>query len=236
MVEGKNTSTAVHRVQKLLSNLGYCSRRQAEELIRAGWVKVNGETVTVGGKASETDVITVGGKVVKGEDRVYLMFHKPTGCVTAVRDPRFKTVMDYLRIKERVFPIGRLDRDTSGILLLTNDGDFANSVMHPRYEVKKRYVVVLDKPVKQDVKRKIERGITLEDGKTAPAKSNILAENTLDITIHEGKNRIIRRMMKALGYNVKTLKRVSIGNLKLGTLKPGEYRNLTKNEITQIFK
>ncbi|MFH1721427.1 MAG: pseudouridine synthase, partial [Candidatus Altiarchaeota archaeon] len=217
-------------------NLGYCSRRQAEELIRAGRVKVNGETVTVGGKASETDVITVDGKVVKGEDMVYLMFHKPTGCVTAVRDPRDKTVMDYLRIKERVFPIGRLDRDTSGILLLTNDGDFANSVMHPRYEVKKRYVVMLDKPVKQDVKRKIERGITLEDGKTAPAKSNILAENTLDITIHEGKNRIIRRMMKALGYNVKTLERVSIGNLKLGTLKPGEYRNLTKNEITQIFK
>lgn len=234
--EDNTEEVKTHRVQKLLSNYGYCSRRKAEELIQEGRVKVNGKPITIGDKASVTDEISVNGKVVKGDKKVYIMFHKPTGCVTALKDPTFKTVMDHIRIKERVFPIGRLDYNTSGILLLTNDGDFANKVMHPRYEVKKRYVAVLDSPVTHKAIDAIEKGIVLEDGKTAPAKATIMDENIIDITIHEGKNKIIKRMLASLGYRVKALKRTSIGKLGIGSLRTGRYRNLEYKELGLIFK
>ena len=124
----------MHRVQKLLSNYGYCSRRKAEEIIKQGRVRVNDKLITIGDKASEEDKIYVDDKLVEKEKKVYLMFNKPVKCVTALNDNKFKTVMDYIKIKERVFPIGRLDYLTSGLLLLTNDGDFANKIMHPRYK------------------------------------------------------------------------------------------------------
>ena len=127
----------MHRVQKLLSNYGYCSRRKAEELIELGEVKVNGKVISLGDKATENDEITVNGRIVKAPKRIYLIFHKPTRCVTALEDKYHKTIFEYINLKERVFPIGRLDYNTSGLLLLTNDGDFANRIMHPRYEVKK---------------------------------------------------------------------------------------------------
>ena len=220
----------MQRVQKLLSNYGYCSRRKAEELIIAGKVKVNNKIITIGDKASEQDIISVDGKIVNKEKKVYLMLNKPVKCVTALNDPNHTTVMKYIKVKERVFPIGRLDFYTSGLLLLTNDGDFANNIMHPRYEIKKTYQVELDKPITKDSLIEIEKGIEIEDGKTSPTKAKKIKDNIVEITIHEGRNRIIRRMVKKLGYKVKYLERIKIGNLSLGNLGQGKYRELTKQE------
>tara|TARA_Y100000310_G_C20625212_1_gene785467 strand:- start:766 stop:1446 length:681 start_codon:yes stop_codon:yes gene_type:complete len=225
----------MHRVQKLLSNYGYCSRRKAEELIEQGMVKVNNKVVFLGDKASETDKIYVDGKLVNKQKKVYLIFNKPLHCVTALNDIQHKTVLDYIKIKERVFPIGRLDYNTTGLLLLTNDGDFANKVMHPRYETKKTYKAEIDRLISNKEIKKIESGIELEDGKTSPAKVNILKGNSVEITIHEGKNRIIRRILKKIGINTISLERVKVGKLSLGNLKPGKYKELTKKDMEKIF-
>ena len=219
----------MHRVQKLLSNYGYCSRRKAEEIIKQGRVRVNDKLITIGDKASEEDKIYVDDKLVEKEKKVYLMFNKPVKCVTALNDNKFKTVMDYIKIKERVFPIGRLDYLTSGLLLLTNDGDFANKIMHPRY----------DKKISGDSIKKIVEGIELEDGKTSPAKVKRIKDNIIEITIHEGKNRIIRRMIKALGYRMKSLERIKIGELGLSGLKPGKFEFFNGNDkkiLERIYK
>ncbi len=229
----------MHRVQKLLSNYGYCSRRKAEEIIKQGRVRVNDKLITIGDKASEEDKIYVDDKLVEKEKKVYLMFNKPVKCVTALNDNKFKTVMDYIKIKERVFPIGRLDYLTSGLLLLTNDGDFANKIMHPRYEIKKTYRVEVDKKISGDSIKKIVEGIELEDGKTSPAKVKRIKDNIIEITIHEGKNRIIRRMIKALGYRMKSLERIKIGELGLSGLKPGKFEFFNGNDkkiLERIYK
>ncbi len=226
----------MHRVQKLLSNYGYCSRRKAEELIKQGKVKVNDKIITIGDKASDDDKIYVDDKLINKENKIYLIFNKPINCVTALNDKHHKTIMDYIKIKERIFPIGRLDFNTSGLLLLTNDGDFANKVMHPRYEIKKTYLAETDKPVNESSTKQIEKGILLEDGKTAPAKVKKIKNNIIEITIHEGKNRIIRRIMEKLGYSIKSLERIKIGSLGLGNLKQGKFRTLNKHEKEKIFR
>lgn len=220
-----------HRVQKLLSNYGFCSRRKAERLIEEGKVKVNGKRITIGDKASEKDKITVCGKLVKKEKKLYMMFNKPVGCVTALKDRRSKTVMDYIKIKERIFPIGRLDYYTSGLLLLTNDGDFANKIMHPRYEIKKTYVVEIDRPISKKDMLKIQKGVKLRDGITSPAKIKRLNLNVLEIIIHEGKNRIVRRMLNRLRYKVLSLERTAIGKLKLGKLRSGKFKFMDKPRL-----
>jgi len=224
-----------HRVQKLLSNHGYCSRRKAEDLIKDGRVTVNGKKITIGDQATEKDTIAVDGKVVGKERKVYLIFNKPVGCVTALRDPQYKTVMSYISVKERVFPVGRLDYNTSGLLLLTNDGDFANKIMHPSHEIKKKYLVTLDNPIDKKAIDNLQRGVQLDDGKTRPVKTHVVEPHVIEISIHEGKNRIVRRMFTALGYRVKALSRVAVGKLSLGDLKVGTYRNLTKKDIDRIF-
>ncbi len=225
----------MHRVQKLLSNYGFCSRRKAEQLIEEGKVKVNGKTITLGDKATESDTITVNGKPVKKTRKIYLMFNKPLKCVTALTDPKYKTIKDYIKIKERVFPIGRLDYNTSGLLLLTNDGDFANKVMHPRYEITKTYLVRTNRSLTESEQVEFKKGIDLEDGKTHPAKISQLGPKLFQVTIHEGKNRIIRRMFTALGVTVTSLERIQIGKLKLLDLKVGRYKPLTKKDMERIF-
>jgi len=222
------------RVQKLLSNYGYCSRRKAEDLIAAGKVKVNGKTISLGDQAEEDDKITVEGIGVKKQRKIYLMFNKPLGCVTALSDKQYKTVNDYIKIKERVFPIGRLDYNTSGLLLLTNDGDFANKIMHPRNEIKKTYLVRINRPILEKEMSIIEHGVNLNDGKTSPAKIRLLSDKLLELTIHEGRYRVVRRMFEELGIQVKALERVRIGHLNLGTLKEGQYRSLTRKEIIEL--
>jgi 23S rRNA pseudouridine2605 synthase len=214
---------SMQRVQKLLSNYGYCSRREAEKLIIEGRVCVNGEKVSLGDKAAAKDKITVDGKPIDREHKVYIMLNKPTGCVSAVRDRNFKTVMEYVKVKERVFPIGRLDFNTSGLLLLTNDGDFANRVMHPRYGMSKTYLVELDRELSNSEKALIEKGIMLDDGKTSPAQVLIHPRYRYEITIKEGKKRVIRRIFEKLRIPIHFLIRVRIGDLKLGGLKPGMF-------------
>jgi 23S rRNA pseudouridine2605 synthase len=225
----------LHRVQKLMSNYGYCSRRKAEEIIQDGRVKVNGNPITIGDKATEKDVITVDNKPIIKERKVYYMLNKPTKCVTALTDEKYETVMEYMKVKERVFPVGRLDYFTSGLLLFTNDGDFANKIMHPSNEIKKSYVVKLNKPIDEKDKKSLQKGIKLDDGRSSPASLKILGPQMAEITIHEGKNRIVRRMFEALGFTLSFLERVKIGKLDLGSLPTGKFKVLSKREIDLIF-
>lgn len=225
----------MERVQKLLSNYGYTSRRKAETLIKEGRVKVNNKTITIGDKASAEDTISVDGKIIKKERKVYIMFNKPVRCVTALKDEKYKTVMDYLKIRERIFPVGRLDFNTSGLLILTNDGDFANKIAHPSNEIRKTYVVKAEKELSAKQKKEVEEGIMIEGRKTENAKVEQLKNNYIKITIHEGRNRIIRKIFKKLDIRIKDLKRISIGKLSLGNLPEGKFRTLTRQDIEKIF-
>lgn len=220
----------MQRVQKILSNNGYCSRRKAEEFIKEGRVKVNGQVIKLGDQATDKDKITVDDKPLKIMDKIYVKFHKPAGYVTAVKDRYEKTIMDLIKIKERVFPVGRLDKNTSGLILLTNDGDFANKITHPRYEIKKTYLVGLYNIIPEAKLNQLRQGVNLSDGKTAPAKIVKKHEKLLEVTIHEGRNRIIRRMFRKVGFEVNFLKRVRIAKLNLGELPEGRYAFLKVNK------
>ncbi len=223
----------MYRVQKLLSRYGCCSRRKAEELIKQGRVRINNRVASIGDKADENDTLYVDGKPVKKQKMVYIMFNKPLNCVTALRDKRYPTIFRFIKIKERVFPVGRLDINTAGLLLLTNDGDFANRVMHPRNEVKKTYIAETNKPIKKtDIEKLAD--ITIDNRKVNTIVK-LLRRNVLELTIHEGRKRIVRRMLKKLGYKVIKLKRIRIGNLELGSLKTGRYRYLKRHELQKIF-
>lgn len=227
----------MQRIQKIISNSGHCSRRKAEELIKQGKVLVNGKMAFLGSSANESDKITVEGNPLKRERKIYLLLNKPKSCVTAVKDNRYKTVMDYVHVKERVFPVGRLDFNTTGALILTNDGDFANKIMHPRYELKKTYVAEINgnKPISYTLMREMEKGVELEDGRTSPAKVRILerrlGRQLVEITLHEGRNHIVKRMFEHFGYRVGNLMRTKIGNVFLDSLRPGRFRHLTEKEV-----
>ena len=232
------------RVQKMISDAGYCSRRKAEALIQAGRVKCNGHPVSIGDKALPTDLITVDGErisIPKKKAYRYIMMNKPRGYVTTLSDEQGRRcVTDLLTgIDERVYPVGRLDRNSEGLLLFTNDGAFANGIMHPSREVSKTYRVTVRPPVSDDQLSRMSAGLTLDDGtKTAPA--NIVTKVTepnrvvLLVTIHEGKKREVRRMCDAVGLEVARLRRISIGPVKLGMLAPGEWRDLTTEELRAL--
>ena len=224
------------RIHKLLSEYGFCSRRKAEDLIKQGRVSVNGRVVGVGDKACEHQKLLVNGRPIRKVQKKYLMLNKPLGCVTALEDNKFKTVMDYINVGIRIFPIGRLDYNTSGLLLFTNDGDFANKIMHPRYEIEKTYRVRIDGELKDSDVKEIENGIIVDGKKTWPGKINKIKPGIFDITIHEGRNRIVRKMMSALGHSVLSLKRIAIGGVKINGLQTGRYRNLTSDEINKLLK
>ncbi len=236
------------RLQKILSELGIASRRKAEELILQGSVTVNGQVATVGMKAdAERDHIKVGGKLVAGPSlrgvrKVYLMWNKPRNVVTTLSDPQGRpTVKDYLKeVKCKVFPVGRLDFDSEGLILLTNDGDFANAVMHPSREMPKTYLVKIKGEIEEEKLDKLRRGMKLEDGMTLPARAKKVrkSENNswIEMTIFEGRKRQVRRMIEKAGHLVLKLKRVAINGLKLRDLKPGELRPLTQDELHAIQK
>lgn len=234
----------MERLQKVLANAGIASRRKCEELIVAGRVSVNGRVVTeLGTKVDpERQRITVDGKPIEiVTNKIVILMHKPTACITSVSDPEGrKTVMDYLPEKfARVFPVGRLDYDTSGLLLLTNDGELAHRLMHPSHELDKVYRVTVVGMPEKDVLKQLQEGIELEDGKTSPAKVQVLRhhpqESVLELTIHEGRNRQIRRMMEAVGYPVKRLKRVKFGPLTLKRVGPGHWRELDQVENNELY-
>ncbi|QMV44335.1 pseudouridine synthase [Cohnella cholangitidis] len=232
------------RLQKVLANAGVASRRKCEELITAGKVTVNGEVVTeLGVKADPTkDVITVSGKPIKKEAKVYLMFNKPKGVITSVSDPQGRSVVtDYMKeIKERLYPVGRLDYDSEGLLLMTNDGDLAHKLTHPSHHVPKTYHATVERVPHGNALEKLQKGIKLEDGMTAPAEveyHDIDPEKkfaTIAITIHEGRNRQVRRMFDAINHPVTRLKRISFGGLSLGNLQRGKNRRLTAEEIKML--
>jgi 23S rRNA pseudouridine2605 synthase len=227
----------MERVQKLIANSGSCSRRKAEELITKGLVKVNGKLAKLGDSANETDRITINGQLLRHQNKRYILLNKPFGYVTSMEDPHeTKLVKDLIKTKERVYPVGRLDKLTGGMLILTNDGDFANTIMHPSFEIDKTYYVKVDTPFDRRDFLKLRKGIIIEDQKTSEAKVKQLSDLEIELTIHEGRNRIVRKMMESLGYYVKVLIRIRIGNLELGQLKPGYYRNLTEEDRNKIFQ
>ncbi|QOT00610.1 rRNA pseudouridine synthase [Brevibacterium sp. JNUCC-42] len=232
------------RLQKVLAQAGVASRRSCEELIKQGRVKVNGQVVTeLGTKVNASvDQILVDNKSIAQEEHVYVLLHKPTGVITSMSDPEGRrTVRDLIKqIPQRVYPVGRLDFDTSGLLIMTNDGELANRLAHPSFEMDKVYRAwVKGIPTSESILR-LAKGIKLEDGMTSPGKAKILERDTnknralLELTIHEGRNRQVRRMCQAIGHPVVTLQRIRISFLTLGNLGLGSYRFLQKEEVERL--
>ena len=234
------------RLQKFLANAGIASRRKCEELILDGKIEVNGLVVTeLGTKVSEKDIVKYNGKIVKPvEEKVYILLNKPIGYVTTAKDQFNRdTVLDLVKINKRVVPVGRLDMYTSGALILTNDGEFVNMLTHPRNEVNKTYNVTLRGIVENEDIQKLQNGVEIDDGYiTKPAKVKILKIDEekkisrIQITIHEGRNRQVRKMCEAINKKVLALHRSSIENIDLKNLKIGEWRYLTNKEIDNLHK
>ncbi len=234
----------MERLQKVMAHAGVASRRKSEEIIAEGRVKVNGVVVTeMGTKVDPAqDTIEVDGEEIEKETKTYLKLYKPRGYVTTVNDPQGRqTVMDLIHgIDKRIYPVGRLDLDSSGLLLLTNDGDLTHKITHPSHELDKEYMVVVNGELSQDELKRFKNGIQLEEGETSPAKIEMVNQDpkntTYEVIIHEGMNRQIRRMFDRLGYEVVSLIRVRIGNISLGSLKPGEYRKLSSKELQDLLR
>lgn len=235
------------RLQKYLAECGIASRRKCEELIDEGRVKVNGVTAEIGCKVNpEKDKIEFDGKIVKQEKKefTYILLNKPIGVVTTAEDQFDReTVLDLVKVKTRVVPVGRLDMYTSGALILTDDGDFIYKVTHPKHEINKTYTVTLVGIISDDDVEKLRQGVEIDSGYiTKPAKARILKIDTerkisrVEITIHEGKNRQVRKMCEAIGKKVIALHRAKIGNLGVKDLKLGTWRYMTKKEVEQILK
>lgn len=242
----RSTQTDSHeliRINRYISMCGLASRRKADELILNGKVEVNGKVMRdLGLKINPRhDKVFVDGKqAAQVYDYVYLVMNKPKDTITTLSDEKGRpTVMSLVKSKQRVYPVGRLDRNTTGVLILTNDGDFANHLMHPKYEIPKSYHVTLATAVTREDAEKLGRGMRLEDGTTAPAEVYIIPGSRgkeVGIVIHEGRNRQVRRMFESLGYDVKKLDRVAYGPVTREGLKRGETRNLTRHEIRELRK
>ena len=230
------------RLQKYLADAGVASRRACEALIAAGRVRVNGATAAIGQSVEAGDTVELDGKPVACAQRhVVILFYKPRGVVCTSEDPEGRrTVQDYFRdLPERLYNVGRLDLNSEGLLLMTNDGALAHLLTHPRFGVEKTYYVVCDGKVTASDFAKLTNGILLDDGMTAPARVDCVrttqrGDTSFLITIHEGRNRQIRRMAEAIGHRTLRLKRERFGCLELGTLKPGEWRYLTESELTSL--
>ena len=231
------------RLQKFIANQGICSRRKAEEMIQQGRVKVNGQTVKeMGVKVSTQDRIEVDGHEINKEEKVYYLLNKPKRMICSVSDDKERdTVVDIIDCKERIFPVGRLDYETTGLLLLTNDGEFANGLMHPRNHIRKTYEVAVKGVLTDGMCALLEKGIELEDGKTLPAEVFVLQRSekknktVLQITIQEGRNRQVRRMMEFFNCEVTRLNRIQYAFLDLGNLRQGQYRKLRMFEVRKLM-
>lgn len=232
------------RLQKIIAKMGIASRRAAEEIILEGRVTVNGKAATLGMKADPSkDHIKLDGKLlIKPEPKVYLMINKPKGVITTLSESEARpTIRDFLKkIKYRIFPVGRLDYDSEGLLLLTNDGDFAHAILHPSKKIPKTYHVKIKGVLEDNDIEKLKRGVKLKDGMTSPSKVKKLRkaeENSwIEITIYEGRKRQVRRMLEKVGHPVLKLKRVRINGIELGNLASGAIRYLTSEEVNKIKK
>jgi pseudouridine synthase len=229
------------RLQRYLALCGVASRRASETLIREGRVTVNGETASIGTDIDpDSDKVRLEGKPVRREKPVYILLNKPKGVITTLDDPHGRdTVMDCLRgVRARVFPVGRLDLDVGGVLLLTNDGELAQRLTHPRYEVPKTYVATVKGRVSEETIQKLESGVTLTDGPTAPAKAEIRAKGKdttrLRLTLREGRKREVKRMCSEVGHDVVKLRRTHFAGLEVGGLRPGQWRWLRRDEVERL--
>ncbi len=228
------------RLQKIIARAGICSRRQAENLILNGKVSVDGKIITeLGAKADINQKIRVDGKLLHFDtEKIYILLNKPRGYVSTAHDERGrKTILELLceNFREkRVYPVGRLDLNSEGLILLTNDGDLTNSLIHPRFEIEKTYRAKISGILTEEKLDLLRAGIELDDGLTAPAEIYLLDKDLVEITIHEGRNRQIRRMFAAIGCDVKRLKRIKFANLTLDGLKVGNFRVLTAEEVSSL--
>lgn len=230
------------RLNRFVAQSGLCSRRKADELIAAGVIRINGSVVTeLGTKLSAGDSVVVNGREITPLGLSYILMNKPTNSITTTADERSRrTVLDVLTLsddeKKGLFPVGRLDRNTTGALILTNDGDLANRLMHPRYEISKLYVAALDRPMSPTLLETLREGVVLDDGPAKPEYAAFVDGDTKRVLlqIHEGRNRQVRRMIEALGLEVKTLERVQYAGLDCKGLRPGKWRILTKKEVAML--
>ena len=223
------------RLNAYLARAGVASRRKADDLIKAGRVTVNGEPGKLNTFVQQHDVVEVDGARVEKQRLTYLLLHKPADTVTTASDPQGrKTVVDLVPKETRVVPVGRLDVDTTGVLLLTNDGELAHRLAHPRYGVEKTYVVEVEGEPTDAALQQLERGVELDDGVTAPAKARRVTKNTLELTIHEGRNRQVKRMLEAVGHPVTRLHRSAYAGLEVGGLEPGAWRELEPSEVDRL--
>jgi 23S rRNA pseudouridine2605 synthase len=226
------------RLAKYLAHCGVASRRRAEELIAAGRVTVAGERVTDPARdVDETSGVAVGGRPVRPEPREVWMLNKPAGVVSTAREPgRRRAVVDLVDSRRRLYPVGRLDADSTGLILLTNDGELANRLTHPRYGLERTYRARLRRQVSESQLRRLRRGVDLEDGRTRPARVRRTSPRVIEITIAEGRNRQVRRMVEAVGNQVVTLARIRFGTLALGPLPEGKARRLLSPEVNRLWK
>lgn len=233
----------MERLQKVIANSGYCSRRKAEDLIINNKVTVNGKVVNeLGVKVKGDDIIKIGNDILSRKEKVYYMFNKPREVISTVSDDKGrKTVIDFFDVDKRIYPIGRLDYDTTGLLLLTNDGEFANLMMKPSSEIEKVYLAKINGILTKEDKEKILKGIIIKRKKYTVDKIKVKKidktniTSLVEITIHEGKNHEIRKIFEALNYDTLKLTRVSYGNLNLGNLKSGQYRKLSIKEVKTLY-
>jgi 23S rRNA pseudouridine2605 synthase len=223
------------RLNAYLARAGVASRRGAEDLIRAGRVRVNGEVAGLATFVEPRDTVEVDGSPIEPEPLTYVLLHKPAGVVTTARDPQGRpTVVGLVVLERRVVPVGRLDADTTGALLLTNDGPLAHRLMHPRYEVDKVYEAEVEGEPTDETLGLLTEGIELDDGRTAPARVRRLGPSLIELTIHEGKKHQVKRMLQAVGHRVRRLHRKAYAGLTLDGLAPGEWRQLTPDEVANL--
>ncbi|MDY0317408.1 MAG: pseudouridine synthase [Candidatus Izemoplasmatales bacterium] len=231
------------RINVFISSTGFCSRREADRLVQNGRVTIDNQIASIGMDVSDTNIVKIDGKVIgKQPDRVYIAFNKPRGIVSTTDQTKPNNIISYLNYPERIFPIGRLDKDTSGLILLTNDGMIVNKILRSENNHDKEYIVEVDKPISQDFINKMQTGVEIYNPvqhvvvETKPAKIKKINNSTFNLIITQGLNLQIRRMCKQLGYNVKTLKRIRIINIKINDLKIGQWRYLTEKEIVELLK
>lgn len=224
------------RIQKILAQAGIASRRKSEDLILQGRVKVNGRTARIGQKADlEKDDISVDGKKIRTEKKTYILLNKPTGYITTTaKHYGEKNILDLVKVKQRVFPVGRLDKDAEGMVLLTNDGELANKLMHPRYKVKKEYCVKVNNDLREKDLEKLSEGIEIDERKVKCEVEKI-GKKEANVRIHEGRKHIVKRLFEKIGYTVMRLVRVMMGNLKLD-VPTGKWRYLSDEEIMRLKK
>jgi 23S rRNA pseudouridine2605 synthase len=220
------------RLNAFLARAGVASRRGADRLIKAGRISVNGRMGQLNDEVSDTDDIKVNGRRISAQKLRYILLYKPAGYVTTLKDPENRVkVTDLVKIDERVVPVGRLDFNTTGALLLTNDGVLTNKLMHPSFEIDKVYEAEVDGDITPEILNMLSIGIDLDDGRSAPAKTRKLSENKIELTIHEGRKHQVKRMLAAAGLPVKKLHRSKYAGLSLDSLKPGQWRDLSPSEI-----